>query len=102
MSTDAWLDHAERVYLDSNILIYYVEGENPFQDRIGALLREAVSRNIPIVINEIGVCECLYGAYRLGQPDLEAPYLELLFDTEIFTIAPVIFDLLIASAPARD
>ena len=98
MSTDAWLDHAERVYLDSNILIYYVEGENPFQDRIGSLLREAVSRNIPIVINEIGVCECLYGAYRLGQPDLEAPYLELLFDTEIFTIAPVSFDLLIASA----
>ncbi|MCF3642722.1 PIN domain-containing protein [Rhizobium sp. TRM95111] len=98
MSTDAWLHHAERVYPDSNILIYYVEGENPFQDRIGSVLREAVARSIPIFINEIGVCECLYGAYRLGRHELEAQYLELLFDTDIFTIAPVSFDLLIASA----
>ncbi|MGD9477196.1 type II toxin-antitoxin system VapC family toxin [Shinella sp. G-2] len=94
MTNSRWLEQTTRLYLDSNIVIYYVQGEADRQRQVDALLTEALSRGVELFVNEIVVCECLYGAYRLGQPDVEAAYRSLFFEAGLFTVVPADFRLL--------
>lgn len=98
MTNSDWLDGTTRLYLDSNIVIYYVQGEDDRQKQVDALLADALSRNIEFICNEIVVCECLYGAYRLGQRQVETAYRSLFFETGIITVVPADFRLLDAAA----
>lgn len=92
------LDETTRLYLDSNIIIYYVQGDSDRQRQVDALLTEALSRDIELIANEIVVCECLYGAYRLGQPSVETAYRSLFFDSGLIAVVPADFRLLDAAA----
>lgn len=98
MMSSGWLEQTTRLYLDSNILIYYVQGEADWQKRADALLTDALSRGIELVANEIVACECLYGAYRLGRAEVETAYRSLFFEAGIITVAPVDFRILDAAA----
>lgn len=98
MTNRRLLEQTTRLYLDSNIVIYYVQGETDRQRQVDALLTDALSRGIELIVNEIAVCECLYGAYRLGQPDVEAAYRSLFFEAGIITVVPADFNLLDAAA----
>ena len=98
MTNNGWLDQTTRLYLDSNIVIYYVQGEENLQRRVDALLTDALSRNVELIANEIVVCECLYGAYRLARPEVEAAYRSFFFDAGIVTVVPADFPLLNAAA----
>jgi predicted nucleic acid-binding protein len=42
MTNNGWLDQTTRLYLDSNIVIYYVQGEENLQRRVDALLTDAL------------------------------------------------------------
>ena len=92
------LDNTARLYLDSNIVIYYIQGEAGWQRRADSLLADALARGIELIVNEIVVCECLYGAYRLGRPDVEAAYRSLFFESGLLTVVPVDFHLLDTAA----
>lgn len=98
MTSSGWLDQTTRLYLDSNIVIYYVQGEDHRQKQVDTLLPDALSRNIELICNEIVVCACLYGAYRLGRPDVESAYRSLFFEAGIITVVPADFRLLDAAA----
>ena len=98
MTSSGWLDQTTRLYLDSNIVIYYVQGEDVRQKQIDALLTDALSRGVELVVNEIVVCECLYGAYRLARPEVETAYRSLFFEAGIMTVVPVDFRLFDAAA----
>ncbi|WP_411035058.1 type II toxin-antitoxin system VapC family toxin [Shinella sp. BYT-45] len=98
MTSSGWLDQTTRLYLDSNIVIYYIQGEADRQRQVDALLTDALSRNIELIANEIVVCECLYGAYRLGRADVEAAYRSLFFEAGIITVVPADFRLLDTAA----
>jgi predicted nucleic acid-binding protein len=80
---------ASRLYLDSNALIYFVERADARQAKIGEALAWAVTAGAPIVISEVGVAECLYGAYKMRNAALEARYLEIFDDIALFEIAPL-------------
>jgi predicted nucleic acid-binding protein len=81
--------HASRLYLDSNALIYFVERADASQAKIGDAIAWAVRAGAPIVISEVGVAECLYGAYKLQSAALEARYVEIFDEITLFEIAPV-------------
>lgn len=98
MTSSRWLEKTTRLYLDSNIIIYYVQGDVDRQKQVDALLMEALSRDIELIVNEIVVCKCLYGAYRLGQPDVETAYRSLFFESGLITVVPADFPLLDAAA----
>jgi predicted nucleic acid-binding protein len=98
MTNNHRLEDTTRLYLDSNIVIYYVQGEADHQRQVDALLTEALSRDIELIANEIVVCECLYGAYRLGRSEVEAAYRSLFFESGIITVVPADFRLLNAAA----
>jgi predicted nucleic acid-binding protein len=86
--SDAWRK-ASRLYLDSNALIYFVERADASQAKVADAIAWAVKAGAPIVISEVGVAECLYGAYKSQSAALEARYLEIFDDIALFEIAPL-------------
>ncbi len=59
-----------RLYLDSNILIYLVEGNADLGELVLAAFREIEAHDISLYTSEITVTECLNGAYRAGLEEL--------------------------------
>jgi predicted nucleic acid-binding protein len=86
--SDAY-QRASRLYVDSNVLIYFVERADTRQAKIADAIAWAVQAGVAIVVSEIGVAECLYGAYKLQSAALEARYLEIFDEIALFEIAPV-------------
>jgi predicted nucleic acid-binding protein len=68
------LAQANRVYIDSNICIYLVEGAEPFAGLAERALALATERSIPLVSSELALAECLYGVFKTGSPRLEPLY----------------------------
>ena len=87
-----------RCYLDSNALITFVERADEAQARIADFIARAIEDGGSIVISEVGVAECLYGAFALESEALEARYREIFYDIALFEIAPVDGERLIAAA----
>jgi predicted nucleic acid-binding protein len=86
------------LYLDSNILIYLIEGHADLGELVLAAFREIEVHDVALSTSEITITECLNGAYRAGLAELAQEYLELL-GTEDFTILlPVDSDLCIEAA----
>ena len=89
-----------RLYLDTNIFIYLLEGERQFADPVADILREADARRITLVTSEFAVCECLVGAHRRADPDLIAQYEAFFADAaRVFEMVPAGSSIL-AQAPA--
>jgi predicted nucleic acid-binding protein len=87
-----------RLYLDSNILIYLLEGNAELGDLVLAAFREIEANNITLFTSEITVTECLNGAYKAGLEELAQKYLELLCSEEFITLVPVYSDVCIEAA----
>jgi predicted nucleic acid-binding protein len=85
--SEAW--RAGRLYLDSNALIYFVERADETQAKIAEIIARTISAGETIVISEVGVAECLYGAYKLDSQALEARYNEIFYEIALFDIAQV-------------
>jgi predicted nucleic acid-binding protein len=86
------------LYLDSNILIYLVEGNAELGELVLAAFREIDIHNITLHTSEITVTECLNGAYRAGLEELAQKYLELLGAEEFISLLPVDSDVCIEAA----
>jgi predicted nucleic acid-binding protein len=54
-----------------------------------------IERNASLVTSEIGVAECLFGAFRQGSRELEQGYERLFFHEDAFDIQPVNLEALI-------
>jgi len=87
-----------KIYLDSNALIYFIERADERQRRIGQFLAGAIEGGTTVVVSEVGIAECLYGAYKMNSSALEARYNEIFYDIALFEIAPVDHERLKAAA----
>ena len=67
-----------RLYLDANILIYLVEGDEALSQSVHALLEAADAAHIRLFTSDITLTECLLGPLRAGNNDLAQAYLDLL------------------------
>jgi predicted nucleic acid-binding protein len=92
------LDGIASLYLDSNILIYMVEGHADLRELVLAAFREIEARDVASYTNEITITECLNGAYRAGLEALAQEYLGLLATREFITLIPVDADVCIEAA----
>lgn len=92
-------ENISRVYLDTNIFIYLLEGEARFADPVAEIFAEADARGITLVTSDFAVCECLVGAYRRDDPELIAQYEAFFAEAaQVFEILPAQSDIL-ARAP---
>jgi predicted nucleic acid-binding protein len=92
------LEGISSLYLDSNILIYLVEGNASIGERVLAAFREIENNEITLFTSEITLTECLNGAYSVGSEPLAQKYLELLGAEEFITLVPVDSDVCIEAA----
>ena len=89
-----------RAFFDANALIYFLEGPVLLQDKVAALLSRFIKDGVELVINEIVVAECLYGAYRQKNAKAEASIRAFLFASGQFEILGIDMTLLDEAAKA--
>ena len=58
------LEGASTLYLDANILIYFIEGAPDLRARVGSVLAQSDSRGIALATSNLTIAECLHGAWR--------------------------------------
>jgi uncharacterized protein len=76
-------------YLDTNIIIYAIEGKNPWSDILRELFRAVDERAIHTFTSELTVAEVLAKPLELGIIDLVATYEELLAPDSLVRVIPI-------------
>lgn len=77
-----------KVYIDSNVLIYYVDGSPQFQEPAKSVLRSLKASGAEFISSEIAMGECLRGAYR-SDTEFADLFLQILSDTDFITLFAV-------------
>lgn len=80
---------AKRIYLDSNICIYFVEGTPDRQSASRRVFELAEQANVPLITSELALAECLFGAYKQGNEALASHYRDILQDSAAITLIPI-------------
>ncbi|AYD00999.1 hypothetical protein NCHU2750_16090 [Neorhizobium sp. NCHU2750] len=78
----------DRVYLDSNIVIYYVEGAASLHDKVDVLLNTYIRKGRNFHISEMTLGECLIGTGNKSHATPDA-YLSVLEDRALISLAPI-------------
>ena len=82
-----------RVYVDSNVLIYYVDGSPRFKSPAENILKAFVQRGRKLLSSEITVGECLRGVPRDAR-DVSDVFLSILGNENFITLEPVTLPLI--------
>jgi predicted nucleic acid-binding protein len=90
-----------RVYLDTNVFIYGIEGFEQFEDGIDALFSAVDQGNIEAVTSELTRAEALVKPFREGNTPLQQIYREVLQNRASFHLVPIARSLLVESARLR-
>lgn len=89
---------AQRIYIDANIIIYFMEGDDEKQEKAAALFEFAATSDITVITSEIARAECLYGVYKAGKEALVDAYNRLFDDAGLFQFVPVELEICEAAA----
>ncbi|MFB6231201.1 MAG: type II toxin-antitoxin system VapC family toxin [Salinibacter sp.] len=97
------LDEIEgsRVYLDTNVFIYAVEGFDRFNEVISTLFSAIDRGEIEAITSELTLAEALVEPFREGNERYQQIYRETLQDRASFRLVPVTRPLLVESARLR-
>ena len=63
-----------RLYLDSNIFMYAIEGHEHYAARLAVLFGQIAAQRIPVTTSELTLAECLVMPYKTGNTALAAIY----------------------------
>jgi predicted nucleic acid-binding protein len=85
------------IYVDTNILVYYVDGLSSLTPKAIALLDEARELGARLVTSELTVAECIYKWHRERNLARVAVYQDL-FRSDFVELYPVTGDLAIRAA----
>lgn len=85
---------ARKLYVDSNVIIYYIEGDEQHQKMADAFFEYAEANGIILMTSEISLGECLYGAYKRERADSIEKFKVIFEELEIFHFVPVEMDII--------
>jgi len=91
----------EFVYLDTNIVIYVVEGYAPFERTIRALLDAVDNRQIRAATSELTLAEVLVKPKMDGKVDLVKAYHTFLESSAAIEVLPITQNILVQAAELR-
>jgi uncharacterized protein len=77
------------LYLDTNIIVYAIEGKNPWSDMLRGLFHAVDARAIHTFTSELTVAEVLAKPFELGAIDLVATCDELLAPDSLVQVIPI-------------
>jgi len=92
-----------KIALDTNILIYFLEGIDPYASKVENLLNSFMKRENEGIISTINIAEVLTGFYATGDEKKVARIKRLLNDLTLngFKIVPVTFEIADLAASLR-
>jgi predicted nucleic acid-binding protein len=85
------------IYLDSNIVIYFVEGRSPFRESAEAVVAGAQALGNRLMTSELTVAECLYRPYK-DRDTRKIEFYESLFGSGALDLYPLSGALIIQAA----
>ncbi|MBX7258169.1 MAG: PIN domain-containing protein [Candidatus Hydrogenedentes bacterium] len=91
----------QRVYLDTNIVVYAVEGVPEFAPAVRAFLRCVDSEEIHVVTSLLTLAEVLVKPKRDANNALVTAYKEFLSPTASLTLSPISWEVLDSAASIR-
>lgn len=100
-STLATIPAGSRIYLDTNIWIYALEGFAPFTSALTALFTRIDAGELTAVTSELTLAEALVKPLSLNQPHLQQLYVDTLQSSATLTMAPITREILIEAARLR-
>ena len=77
------------IYLDTNIIVYAIEGKNPWSDLLRELFYAIDARAIHTFTSELTLAEVLAKPLELGAINLVATYEELLASESVVRVIPI-------------
>jgi predicted nucleic acid-binding protein len=89
---------ARRVYVDSNVFIYFLESAPGMQEAARRIFAIAEKTNAPLITSELTLAECLYGAYKLRDEALAHRYRSLFQQRPALVLAGIDMTVLDAAA----
>jgi predicted nucleic acid-binding protein len=90
-----------RVYIDTNVLIYFAEQHPLYGAASRALIQSAILGQLTLVTSELTIGEALVLPFRLGQAAVIKRYEELLTPRENFEVWPISREVLVGCAKLR-
>jgi predicted nucleic acid-binding protein len=88
------MDGVSKLYVDANILIYFIEGNAEFQAMVARVFAEADARGAVLVTSEMSIAECLHGPFKRGDAPLVETYRAFFKDEELIALAPIVVPVL--------
>lgn len=90
-----------RIYLDTNVWIYALEGFQSFAQPLAELFARIDDGELVAVTSELTLAEALVKPFQSNQHELELIYLDTLQTSETLTVAPVSREVLTSAARLR-
>jgi predicted nucleic acid-binding protein len=78
-----------KIYVDTNIFIYLIEGHESFFRAANGFIRDCRSKAALLLTSELTVAECLYGAYKAQDRRKVDAYRELFSVSNIMQLLPL-------------
>ena len=91
----------QRVYVDTNGFVYFLERHPKFYERVLPLFEAAAQGTLQLVTSELTVAELLVQPYKMGRADIAATYRRFLKDEGLIDLVPVSLNVLEAAAASR-
>jgi predicted nucleic acid-binding protein len=91
----------ERVYLDTNVFIYALEGYPDFVDELTELFESLDEGNLSAVTSELTLAEVLVRPFIDGNIERQTAYQQALQNSDVLEVALVSRDVLIEAARLR-
>jgi len=91
----------QRVYLDTNVFIYALEGLSEWSQISTALFQAIDAGTCEAVTSELALCECLVKPFQMGREDIAQVYINALQSRRFFSVVPVSREVLVEAARLR-
>lgn len=89
MTRTDWIRPNSLIYLDANVIIYFIECHDELQAKVTDVLRAATAANCRFATNEAGLAECFYGAFKMNSAPLQAAYSAFFGEAALIELTPV-------------
>lgn len=91
----------KKVYFDTNVLIYLIENNPIYWDKIVALIAELDALNCEVVTSELTLAECLVKPFAENDKQSQGVYTASIKSSDFLTVKPVTKKILIEAARLR-
>jgi predicted nucleic acid-binding protein len=93
-----WIAPGSLIYLDANVIVYFIEQRDALQAKVAEVLVAAVAVGCRFAVNEAGVAECFFGIFKTGSVELEQAYRAFFAEKALIDIREVNGPLLLRAA----